>query len=156
MLVSTSNTILLSHIMKITQSIFIFTVFVASILYAKPSSAYECSSSSTITNETNESVSVGNRTRKANFFFTINSSQDEKIACNMRDVADSSIWKFAISDDSTLSSVDVYLYVNGRALGRRKMRRGTTFRFKFTPRTVQDYRFEFKNPTGYGTIYLLE
>jgi hypothetical protein len=146
--------------MKIINSILLSAILASSIFYAKPSAANECSNSSTNTIQTSDLVSVGNRSRKAFSYFQLYTfTEESKFAVFACTVTGKTSMRFGISDDSSLSLVDVILYVNGNRVGTKRMSRGTNLGLKFTPEKVQDYRIEFKlvesNDYG-GKIYFIE
>jgi hypothetical protein len=130
--------------MKITNSLLLFIILSASIFYAKPSTANECSNNPDNISPTSDLVSIGNRVRKANAHFQLYTfTESSKFAVSACTVTEQTVIKFAIPDDSPLSMVDVNLYVNGRRAGYRRMTRGTSIRLNFTPERVQDYKIEW-------------
>jgi hypothetical protein len=146
--------------MKITNSILLSSILATSIFYARPSTANECTNSSTNPIQTSDLVSIGSRSRKAFSYFQLYTfTEESKFAVFACTVTGKTSMKFGISDDSSLLLVDVTLYVNGNKVGTKRMSRGTNLGLKFTPEKVQDYRIEFKlvesNDYG-GKIYFIE
>jgi hypothetical protein len=148
--------------MKISNSLVFFTVLAASFICAKPLIANECSNSSTNIVETSDSVSVTNRTRRAYAYFPLYSFTEESkntvFACT---VTERTIKRFVIPDDSSLSAVDVRVYINGRPFPARRMERGRVITLNLNPEKVNDYRIEFRlvelsDANFSGNIYLIE
>ncbi len=141
--------------MKIKNSIVLFAILATSIFHAKPSTA-ECINSLTIFYPTTESVSVGARPKQAVYYTLVSSDSNTQIGCT---VDRTKVISFAIPDDSSLSVVDVQLYINGRKLRPRRMTRGQAIKIVLTPDKVQDYKLDFKliGSNSYeGKLYFLD
>ncbi len=101
--------------MKIKNSIVLFNILAASIVFAIPSMASECINNSTgiSSSSTNDSISVKARIRKSFGSFPIYTNQDYVFGCS---VIAKMLLNYTIPDDSPISSLDIYIYINGRQL----------------------------------------
>ena len=138
--------------MKITNSIILSVLLATSIFYARSSTA-ECTNSPTQFEPTNESISVGDRPKQAVYYTLLSKDSNTQFGCT---VDKTKVISFAIPDDSSLSVVDVQLYINGRKLKPRRMTRGHAMKVVLTSDKVQDYKLEFKlvGANSYGSSLL--
>jgi hypothetical protein len=142
--------------MKIQNSLVILATIIASIFYAKPLLAECINTDSMSVSLTSDTISVNARMLKTGGYFPIYANQPVVMGCT---VTGKMMLNYTIPDDSPISSVDLQMYVNGRRLNPRRMGRGSSVTFRFSPDKVQDYRVELKNlqsNTGAGNIYILD
>jgi hypothetical protein len=127
--------------MKLTKPVIFFTTIASTLFFATPSMASECTGSMPAFTFKNEVISVKSRIRKSNGYQHID-SDSATFGCT---ITSKMAINYVIPDDSNISSVDLYLYVNGRQLRTTQMSRGSSITLKFSPDKVQDFKIEFKN-----------